>query len=56
MPESCLRVAQTHDSNKRFKIAKHRELFEVKGMKFNRISTIDSNANFAIYYDVNLQD
>lgn len=37
-------------------IAKPRAPFEVKGIAVNPIRAIHGNANFAIYYEANLQD
>ena len=57
MPESCLPVAQKLKIPKeRIRIAKPREPFEVKGVKVTPIRAIHGNANFAIYYEANLQD
>ena len=57
MPESCLPVArrlQIPDS--RIVVAKPRESFEVMGIRVDALRAIHGNANFAIYYDANLQD
>ncbi len=57
MPESCLPVAhEMKIPDSRIMIAKPREPFEVKGIKVNPLRAIHGNANFAIYYDANLQD
>jgi L-ascorbate metabolism protein UlaG (beta-lactamase superfamily) len=57
MPESCLPVARKLKiPDNRIVIAKPRESFEVKGVKVDAIRAIHGNANFAIYYDANLQD
>lgn len=57
MPESCLPVARKLKiPDSRIVIAKPREAFEVKGIKVNPIRAIHGNANFAIYYEANLQD
>lgn len=57
MPESCLPVARKLKiPDSRIVIARPRESFEVKGVKVEAIRAIHGNANFAIYYDANLQD
>jgi L-ascorbate 6-phosphate lactonase len=57
MPESCLPVARKLNiPESRIIVAKPREPFEVKGIKVNPIRAIHGNANFAIYYEANLQD
>jgi L-ascorbate 6-phosphate lactonase len=57
MPESCLAVARKLKiPDSRIVIARPRESFEVKGVKVNVIRAIHGNANFAIYYEANLQD
>lgn len=57
MPESCLPVARKLKiPDDRIVVAKPRESFEVKGVKVAAIRAIHGNANFAIYYDANLQD
>lgn len=57
MPESCLPIArQLNIPDSRIRVAKPREPFEVKGIKVNPIRAIHGNANFAIYYEANLQD
>jgi len=57
MPESCLPVArELKIPDSRIVIAKPRESFEVKGVKVNALRAIHGNANFAIYYEANLQD
>jgi L-ascorbate metabolism protein UlaG (beta-lactamase superfamily) len=57
MPESCLAVARKLQiPDNRIVVAKPRESFEVKGVKVNAIRAIHGNANFAIYYEANLQD
>ncbi len=57
MPESCLPVARELGiPDNRIVIAKPREPFEVKGIRVNPIRAIHGNANFAIYYEANLQD
>ncbi len=57
MPESCLPVArQLHIPEDRIRVATPREPFEVKGIQVNPIRAIHGNANFAIYYEANLQD
>lgn len=57
MPESCLAVARKLKiPDHRIVVAKPRESFEVKGVKVDVIRAIHGNANFAIYYEANLQD
>lgn len=57
MPASCLPVAQELKiPDDRIVVAKPREPFEVKGIQVNPIRAIHGNANFAIYYESNLQD
>src|SRR5260221_12682845 len=57
MPESCLTKARDlHIPENRIKVAKPREPFEIKGIKVSPIRAIHGNANFAIYYEANLQD
>ncbi len=57
MPESCLAIARKLKiPDSRIVVAKPREPFEVKGIKVNPLRAIHGNANFAIYYDANLQD
>lgn len=57
MPESCLPVARKIGiPDSRIRIARPRESFEVKGVKVNALRAIHGNANFAIYYEANLQD
>jgi L-ascorbate metabolism protein UlaG (beta-lactamase superfamily) len=57
MPESCLPVARKLKiPENRIVIAKPRESFEVKGVKVAALRAIHGNANFAIYYEANLQD
>ncbi len=57
MPESCL--AEAHRMNipdERIVVAKPREPFEIRGIRVEPLRAIHGNANFAIYYDANLQD
>ena len=57
MPESCLSKArELHIPDNRIRVAKPREPFEIKGIKVNPVRAIHGNANFAIYYEANLQD
>jgi L-ascorbate 6-phosphate lactonase len=57
MPESCLSEARRMKiPESRIVVAKPREPFEVKGIKVEPIRAIHGNANFAIYYDANMQD
>ncbi|HUX95126.1 MAG TPA: MBL fold metallo-hydrolase [Bacteroidales bacterium] len=57
LPESCLETARKIGiPEKRIVIARPREPFEIKGIKVDPLRAIHGNANFAIYYDANLQD
>lgn len=57
MPESCLPVARKLGiPDSRMVVATPREPLEVKGIKVEPIRAIHGNANFAIYYEANLQD
>lgn len=57
MPESCLPVARKLNiPEERIVVATPREPFEVKGIKVDPVRAIHGNANFAIYYEANLQD
>ena len=57
MPESCLPVARKLKiPDNRIVIARPRETFDVKGVHVNALRAIHGNANFAIYYEANLQD
>ncbi|WP_339788351.1 MBL fold metallo-hydrolase [uncultured Imperialibacter sp.] len=57
MPESCLAAAKKLGiPDQRIVVAKPREPFEVKGIKVEPIRALHGNANFAIYYEANLQD
>lgn len=57
MPESCLPVARKLKiPDNRIVIAKPRESFDVKGVNVKALRAIHGNANFAIYYEANLQD
>jgi len=57
MPESCLQVARKLKiPDSRIVVAKPRESFDVKGVKVDAVRAIHGNANFAIYYEANLQD
>jgi L-ascorbate metabolism protein UlaG (beta-lactamase superfamily) len=57
LPESCLAVARKLKiPDNRIVIAKPRESFEVKGVKVAALRAIHGNANFAVYYEANLQD
>ncbi len=57
MPESCTAKArELRIPENRTKVARPREPFEIKGIKVNPIRAIHGNANFAIYYEANLQD
>lgn len=57
MPESCLDSAKMMGiPDDRIVIAKPRTKFNVKGMEVEALRAIHGNANFALYYDANLQD
>lgn len=57
MPESCLSVAEEIGiPAERIRVAKPRESFEVMNIRVDPIRAIHGNANFAIYYEANLQD
>ena len=57
LPESCLEEAHRMKiPDSRIIIARPRVPFEIKGIKVEPIRAIHGNANFAIYYDANLQD
>ena len=57
MPESCLEVAKRLKiPDSRIVVARPRETLNVKGVKVDVIRAIHGNANFAIYYEANLQD
>lgn len=57
MPESCLPVArELQIPDNRIVIAKPRRSFDIKGIKVNALRAIHGNADFAVYYDANLQD
>jgi L-ascorbate 6-phosphate lactonase len=57
MPESCLPIARKMKiPDDRIVVAKPREPFEVNGIRVEPIRAIHGNANFAIYYEANLQD
>jgi len=57
MPESCLSKAkELQIPESRIRVAKPRESFEIMGMRVDPIRAIHGNANFAIYYEANLQD
>lgn len=57
MPESCLPEARRMKiPDNRIVVARPREPFEIRGIRVEPIRAIHGNANFAIYYDANLQD
>lgn len=57
LPESCLDIAKRISiPADRIIIAKPRMPFEVKGIKVSPLRAIHGNADYAIYYDANLQD
>jgi L-ascorbate 6-phosphate lactonase len=57
MPESCLQEAERMKiPDSRIVVAKPREPFNIRGIGVEPLRAIHGNANFAIYYDANLQD
>jgi L-ascorbate 6-phosphate lactonase len=57
IPESCISIAQELKiPEARLRIARPREPFELMGIQVQPLRAIHGNANFAIYYDANLQD
>jgi len=57
LPESCLAKArELKIPENRIVTARPREPFNVKGIKVEPVRAIHGNANFAIYYEANLQD
>src|SRR5689334_16058959 len=57
LPESCLAKAkEIKIPDSRIRVAKPRQPFEVMGIQVNPVRAIHGNANFAIYYDANVQD
>jgi L-ascorbate 6-phosphate lactonase len=57
LPESCLAEARKYNiPENRIVVARPREPFELKGIKIEPIRALHGNANFAIYYDANMQD
>ncbi len=57
LPESCLKTAQDLGiPQERIRVAKPREPFELLGAKIEPIRAIHGNANFAVYFEANLQD
>ncbi|MBK8505667.1 MAG: MBL fold metallo-hydrolase [Saprospiraceae bacterium] len=57
LPESCIQIAEELNMPKtRMHIAKPRESFKLMGIEIQPIRAIHGNANFAIYYEANLQD
>ena len=57
LPESCRNIAEELEiPEHRIRYARPREPFEVLGVKVEALRAIHGNANFAIYYDANLQD
>ena len=57
VPESCLGIARKLKiPDHRLVIAKPRMPFEIKGVKVAPIRAIHGNADFAIYYEANLND
>ncbi len=57
IPESCLTIAaEIGIPEDRIIVAKPRQPFEIKGIEVQPLRAIHGNANFAIYYEANLQD
>lgn len=57
MPESCVEVAKKLGiPENRLVVVNPRQPVEVMGVKVEPIRAIHGNANFAIYYEANLQD
>lgn len=57
IPESCLAKArELNIPQDRIRVAKPRESFEIMGIKVDPVRAIHGNADFAIYYEANLQD
>jgi L-ascorbate 6-phosphate lactonase len=57
LPESCLDEARRMKiPESRIVVAKPRVPFEIKGIRVSPLRALHGNANFAIYYDANLQD
>lgn len=57
VPESCRSIAEELKiPEERLKIAQPREAFELLGVQIQPLRAIHGNANFAIYYEANLQD
>jgi L-ascorbate 6-phosphate lactonase len=58
MPESCLMVARKEVKipDKRIRVAVPRTQFDIGDVHIEAIRAIHGNANYAVYYDANLQD
>lgn len=57
IPQSCAAIADELGIPKdRVRIAKPRMPFEIRGIKVQPLRAIHGNANFAIYYEANLDD
>jgi L-ascorbate 6-phosphate lactonase len=57
LPESCMAEARKFNiPDNRIVVARPRVPFEIKGIKVEPLRAIHGNANFAIYYDANMQD
>lgn len=57
LPESTLQIARDIGiPQERIRVAKPREPFELLGAKIEPIRAIHGKANFAVYFDANLQD
>ena len=57
MPESCVPVAKKLKiPDNRIVVTKPRESYKVNGISVEAVRAIHGNANFAIYYEANLQD
>lgn len=57
IPESCVQIAeQLNIPKERLHIAKPRVPFEIMNLQVEPLRAIHGNANFAIYYEANMQD
>lgn len=57
VPESCLKIAEKLKiPTERLRVARPREPFEIMNVQVEPLRAIHGNANFAIYYEANMQD
>jgi len=57
IPESCVEIAkELRIPDNRIVVARPREPFNLKGIEVRPLRAIHGNANFAIYYEANLED